>query len=107
MTEEVQEKLIKLKYDSIYKKVLEFVSLQKFWCKKAVSFAKIWGVALRHLVLFSMTYLFSKGFYALLVIKKVSRNRLKARGGGCEVLNNNIRPRFLQFAKNYIKDWLN
>lgn len=77
--DEIQEEVIEMQHDTNLKDSFESgISLEVFWCQKAISLPKLRDIALRYLTLFSTTYLCEQGFSALLVIKNKHRNRLDA-----------------------------
>lgn len=99
VTEEIQEEFIEFQNDRNCKDAFESYSLEKFWCKKAISYPKIREIALRYLMVFSTTYLCEQGFSALLVIKNKARNRLKVSDDLRVALSNNISPRITELVQ--------
>lgn len=97
--EEIQEELIEIQNDRNCKDAFESHSLEKFWCKKAISYTKIREIGLRHFMVFSTTYLCEQGFSALLVIKNKARNRLKVSDDLRIALSTNISPRITELVK--------
>lgn len=52
------------------------MNLEEFWCRKTTLHIQLREIALRYLLVFSITYLCEQGFSSLFEIKNQQRNRL-------------------------------
>lgn len=98
--DEIQEEVIEMQHESNLKDTFETgINLEDFWSQKAISFPKIREIAIRHLTLFSSTYLCEQGFSALLIIKNKHRNRLDA-SADMRLTLSNTEPRIQKLVKS-------
>ncbi|XP_046977632.1 zinc finger BED domain-containing protein 5-like [Vanessa cardui] len=89
----VQEnQLIEISCDSALKRTFKEFSLSSFWLNVKKDYKEISEEALKHLLLFSTTYLCEKAFSALVYTKNKYRNRLHVESDLRLQLNSNINP---------------
>lgn len=89
----VQEnQLIEISCDSALKRNFKERSLCSFWVNIKKDYKEVSEEALKHLLLFSTTYLCEKAFSTLVYIKNKYRNRLHVESDLRLQLSNNINP---------------
>ena len=99
LPDEIQEELIELQNDSNCKENFKYDDLEHFWGQIALPYPLLRNIALKHLSLFSTTYLCEQGFSNLLTIKSKSRNRLTEPGNDLRVaIAKSISPRIHKLA---------
>ncbi|KAI5750890.1 hypothetical protein M8J77_002251 [Diaphorina citri] len=101
--EDIQKELIELQNDTNLK---ESYRARTFGAAKAVNYTIIRRAALRHLMLFSTTYLSERGFSTLLIIKTLKQNTETTWIASDDMrlaLANTIKPRISQLVKDMRK----